>query len=85
MLTKYGLERMLFRLSTSKYRDMFILKGAPLFELWTKERYRATATPIPFKLNADPEDCLYRKSWRYACMTHRAITMTFTRYRQPQI
>lgn len=41
MLTKYGLERMLFRLSKSKYRDMFILKGA-LFELWTKERYRAT-------------------------------------------
>jgi hypothetical protein len=33
---------MLFRLSKSKYRDIFILKGALLFELWTKERYRAT-------------------------------------------
>ena len=42
VLTKYGLERMLFRLSRSKYRDTFILKGALLFELWTKERYRAT-------------------------------------------
>ena len=42
VLTKYGLERMLFRLSKSKYRDKFILKGALLFELWTKERYRAT-------------------------------------------
>ena len=42
LLTKYGLERMLFRLSKSKYRDTFILKGALLFELWTKERYRAT-------------------------------------------
>ena len=42
VLTKYGLERMLFRLSKSKYRDQFILKGALLFELWTKERYRAT-------------------------------------------
>jgi hypothetical protein len=42
ILTKYGLERMLFRLSKSKYRDTFILKGALLFELWTKERYRAT-------------------------------------------
>lgn len=42
ILTKYGLERMLFRLSRSKYRDTFILKGALLFELWTKERYRAT-------------------------------------------
>lgn len=42
VLTKYGLERMLFRLSKSRYRDTFILKGALLFELWTKERYRAT-------------------------------------------
>lgn len=42
VLTKYGLERVLFRLSKSKYRDMFILKGALLFELWTRERYRAT-------------------------------------------
>ena len=42
ILAKYGLERMLFRLSKSKYRDTFILKGALLFELWTKERYRAT-------------------------------------------
>lgn len=42
VLTKYGLERILFRLSKSKYRDTFILKGALLFELWTKERYRAT-------------------------------------------
>jgi len=42
VLTKYGLERMLFRLSKSKYRETFILKGALLFELWTKERYRAT-------------------------------------------
>lgn len=42
VLTEYGLERILFRLSKSKYRDIFILKGALLFELWTKERYRAT-------------------------------------------
>ena len=42
ILTKYGLERILFRLSKSKYRDSFILKGALLFELWTKERHRPT-------------------------------------------
>jgi hypothetical protein len=42
LLTKYGLERVLFRLSTSKHRDIFILKGALLFELWTHERYRPT-------------------------------------------
>jgi Nucleotidyl transferase AbiEii toxin, Type IV TA system len=29
VLTKYGLERFLYRLSRSEYRDQFVLKGAP--------------------------------------------------------
>src|SRR5207302_1406473 len=36
------LERVLFRLSQSRHKDEFILKGALLFELWTDERYRPT-------------------------------------------
>jgi len=42
ILVKYGLERILFRLSRSRHRDDFILKGALLFELWTEQRYRPT-------------------------------------------
>lgn len=42
ILVKYGLERILYRLSRSPYRDVFILKGALLFELWTEQRYRPT-------------------------------------------
>jgi Nucleotidyl transferase AbiEii toxin, Type IV TA system len=42
VLTKYGLERVLYRIARSKYRDLFILKGALLFELWTQQRYRPT-------------------------------------------
>ena len=42
VLTKYALERVLYRLSESKHRDVFVLKGALLFELWTQERYRST-------------------------------------------
>ena len=42
VLTKYGLERILFRLSHSRHRDVFILKGALLFELWTEQGYRPT-------------------------------------------
>lgn len=42
VLTKFALERVLFRLSESKHRNVFVLKGALLFELWTQERYRAT-------------------------------------------
>ena len=42
VLTKYALERILFRLSKSKFRDSFVLKGALLFELWTHQQYRPT-------------------------------------------
>jgi hypothetical protein len=37
VLTKFALERLLFRLSQSKHRDVFVLKGALLFELWTRQ------------------------------------------------
>jgi len=42
MLTRYGLERLLYRLGRSLYRDRFVLKGAMLFSLWGGEMYRAT-------------------------------------------
>jgi hypothetical protein len=42
VLTKYGLERILYRISKSKHRGAFILKGALLFELWSEQRYRPT-------------------------------------------
>jgi hypothetical protein len=42
VLMKYALERVLFRLGRSKHRDSFVLKGALLFELWTKDRHRPT-------------------------------------------
>ena len=42
VLTKYALERMLYRISQSPYKDILILKGALLFELLTEQRYRPT-------------------------------------------
>ena len=42
LLTRYGLERLLYRLSKSPYRKQFILKGAVLFQLWTGEPHRPT-------------------------------------------
>ena len=42
VLTKYGLERELYRIAKSRYRNLFVLKGALLFELWTEQRYRPT-------------------------------------------
>lgn len=42
LLTRYALERLLYRLSQSQYRDTFILKGALLFSIWSDEPHRAT-------------------------------------------
>jgi predicted nucleotidyltransferase component of viral defense system len=42
LLTQYGLERLLYRLSKSSHRDRFILKGAMLFLLWGDQPHRPT-------------------------------------------
>ncbi len=42
MLLWYALERLLYRLSQSSFRDQFILKGAMLFQVWTDTPHRPT-------------------------------------------
>ena len=42
LLFRYGVERILYRLSTSSYSDKFILKGASLFLVWKGQNYRVT-------------------------------------------
>jgi predicted nucleotidyltransferase component of viral defense system len=42
LLTRYVLERLLYRLSISKYRDRFVLKGAMLLTTWFENPLRPT-------------------------------------------
>ncbi|WP_293679839.1 nucleotidyl transferase AbiEii/AbiGii toxin family protein [uncultured Phenylobacterium sp.] len=42
LMTRYVIERLLWRLSVSDYRQLFVLKGAMLFSLWAPTPYRAT-------------------------------------------
>lgn len=42
LLTRYVLERLLYRLSVSEHRDRFILKGALLLSVWAGDRFRPT-------------------------------------------
>ncbi len=42
LLTRFALERLLYRLSISTHRDQFLLKGALLFNLWYSAPHRAT-------------------------------------------
>jgi predicted nucleotidyltransferase component of viral defense system len=41
-LTKYSIERFLYRVSISDYKEQFVLKGAQLFCLWTDTPHRPT-------------------------------------------
>ena len=42
VLTRYGLERLLYRLGRSEHADRFVLKGAMLFAAWTEQIHRPT-------------------------------------------
>lgn len=42
LLTRYGIERLLYRLGRSKHADRFLLKGAMLFVLWDDRMPRPT-------------------------------------------
>lgn len=42
LLTRYALERLLYQLSTTKYRERFVLKGAMLMTTWFDTKFRPT-------------------------------------------
>lgn len=42
LLSRYGMERFIFRLSVSSDKERFILKGASLFLVWKGQNYRVT-------------------------------------------
>lgn len=41
LLTRYGLERLLYRLSISEHAENFLLKGALLFDLWVLSEHES--------------------------------------------
>ena len=66
ILTRYGLERLLYRLSQSEYRDHLILKGAMLFSLWDDQSYRATRD-VDFLGYGDSGEEAIRDTFRALC------------------
>ncbi len=66
LLTQYGLERLLYRLSRSGYRDRFILKGAMLFMLWGDQPHRPTRD-VDFLGFGDSDTASLRKIFRELC------------------
>lgn len=41
VLIRFGLERLMYRLSRSPHGDRLLLKGAMLFQLWTGQPHRS--------------------------------------------
>ena len=66
VLTRYGLERLLYRLSQSRHRDLFILKGAMLFQLWSGQLHRPTRD-LDLLGHGDPEPDRFQEILRDIC------------------
>ena len=66
VLTKYALERLLFRISQSEYQKIFVLKGALLFELWTEQAHRPTRD-ADFLSSGDSDPSRFETIFREVC------------------
>ena len=58
VLVAFGLERLIYRLSISQYRDQFVLKGGMLVTLWTKDPGRFTRDVDFLGFGSDDEEKL---------------------------
>ena len=70
LLTRYGLERLLYRLSVSEHAPNFLLKGALLFLLWHELPHRPTRDADLLGFGADDADsvvAVFRDVCAVAC------------------
>lgn len=58
VLVAFGLERLIYRLSISEYRDRFVLKGGMLVTLWTEDTGRFTRDVDFLAFGPDDEETL---------------------------
>lgn len=67
LVTRYALERLLYRLSLSPHRDRFVLKGAMLFSIWLDDPFRPTRD-IDFLGFGDPAVETMAATFREICL-----------------
>lgn len=68
ILIQYAVERLLYRLSRSPYKDRFLLKGAMLFSVWSNEPFRPTRD-VDFLGQGDSTVPTVKKSFAEICRT----------------
>ena len=66
LLTRYALERLLYRLSVSDQREQFVLKGAMLFAVWQDDPFRPTRD-LDLLGHGDPEPATVAATIRSIC------------------
>jgi len=66
VLTRYGLERLLYRLAQSPHAGQFVLKGAALFQLWTGQAHRSTRD-LDLLGQGDPSPDRLRQVFQEVC------------------
>lgn len=68
VLTRFALERLLYRITQSEHADRFVLKGAMLFQIWTGEAHRPTRD-LDLLGNGDPSPDFFAQIFRDVCDT----------------
>jgi predicted nucleotidyltransferase component of viral defense system len=68
ILTRYGIERLLYRLTQSLHARQFVLKGAALFQLWTGQPHRPTRD-LDLLGQGVPSSDRLREIFREVCST----------------
>ena len=66
VLTRYALERLLFRLSVSPHKNLFVLKGAMLYVAWLADPFRTTRD-LDLLAFADRETTSFLEIFRNIC------------------
>ena len=66
LLTRYALERLLYRLSVSDHRERFVLKGAMLFAIWQNDPFRPTRD-LDLLGHGDPDPATVAATIRSIC------------------
>jgi Nucleotidyl transferase AbiEii toxin, Type IV TA system len=66
LLSRFGRERLLYRLSVSEYQERFILKGALLFTYWTGAPHRPTRD-MDLLSYGDPDIAVLEDVFRDLC------------------
>jgi hypothetical protein len=66
LLMRYGVERLLYRMSRGPHADAFVLKGAMLFAIWADKPHRPTQDLDLLGFGSPPSNAWNRSSARSA-------------------